>query len=105
MSNIYSNIPNTLPQEIFTDLLKTEHLRVERIVSDGHSSPESGWYDQNENEWVIVLQGQGVLEFEDGRIITLNVGDHHNIKAGEKHKVLSTSANEKTIWLALFYSK
>ena len=47
-------------------------------------SPEEGWYDQDENEWVMVIEGQGVIEFEDGRVVTLSKGDYINIAAREK---------------------
>lgn len=103
MTNIYSDIPDNLPSEVFEDLLTTKSLRIERILSHGHSSPEEGWYDQAENEWVIVLKGQGVIEFEDGVIETLSEGDFINIEAGVKHKVVSTHPGEVTVWLAIFY--
>lgn len=103
MSNLFSNIPGSIPDEIFEDLLVTKSIRIEKIISDGQSSPENSWYDQSENEWVVVLTGQGVIEFEDGQIVTLNRGDYLNINAGVKHKVLSTSSDEITIWLAIFY--
>ncbi|MCW8333436.1 cupin domain-containing protein [Vibrio paucivorans] len=103
MSNVFSNLPSNLPEEIFEDLVATDNVRIERILSHGQSSPESGWYDQDENEWVIVLQGQGIIEFEGGRTVTLNSGDHINIKAREKHKVAGTAKDEITVWLAVFY--
>lgn len=103
MPNIFSNIPNTIPEEIFEDILSTEGVRIERILSHGQSSPETGWYDQAENEWVLVLRGQGVIEFENGQLVTLSAGDYFNIKAGEKHRVASTTAEEITVWLAIFY--
>lgn len=103
MTNIYSDIPNHIPNEIFEDLISTNHIRIERILSYGHHSPDVGWYDQAENEWVIVLKGEGVIEFENGQVHTLAEGDFINIKAGEKHKVLSTSPDEVTVWLAVFY--
>ena len=31
--------------------------KIERIVSRGHASPEDFWYDQEENEWVMVVKG------------------------------------------------
>ncbi len=71
MSNIIlSDVPSSIPDEIFNDIIATENVRIERILSHGHSSPEQGWYDQDENEWVMVLEGQGVIEFEDGRVTT-----------------------------------
>lgn len=103
MANIFSNIPSELPNEIFEDIIITEKLRVERIVSKGHSSPESGWYDQSENEWIIVLSGYGVIEYENGNKVALKEGDYLNIKAHEKHRVIETSPDAATVWLAIFY--
>lgn len=101
--NLLENIPSALPEEIFEDLVKTPNVRIERILSQGHSSPEQGWYDQDENEWVMVLQGSGTLEFEDGRSVTLESGDFINIPAHQKHKVASTIEDQVTVWLAVFY--
>ena len=81
MANIFSNIPAELANEIFEDILITEKLRVERIVSKGQTSPETGWYDQDENEWLIVLSGYGVIEYINGDKVTLKQGDYLNIKA------------------------
>ncbi|MFA0525923.1 cupin domain-containing protein [Vibrio sp. 10N.222.52.C3] len=103
MPNIYNDVPSSIPNEIFNDLIANDSVRIERILSHGHSSPEGGWYDQDENEWVMVIDGQGVIEFEDGRIVTLSKGDYLNISAGEKHKVLRTDKDAVTIWLAVFY--
>ncbi|CAK2003885.1 MULTISPECIES: cupin domain-containing protein [Vibrio] len=103
MPNIYADIPSSLPNEMFNALISNENIRIERILSHGHSSPEEGWYNQDENEWVMVLEGQGVIEFEDGRVVTLSKGDYINIAAREKHKVIGTVENVVTIWLAVFY--
>lgn len=103
MANIFCDIPSALPNEIFEDIISTEKLRIERIVSKGQASPSTGWYDQSENEWVIVLSGYGVIEYENGIKVTLKQGDYLNIKAHEKHRVVETSPDEITIWLAVFY--
>lgn len=103
MPNIFNNIPAELPNEIFTDIITSEKLRVERIVSKGHTSPNTGWYDQAENEWVIVLSGYGVIEFSNGDKVTLKQGEYLHINAHEKHRVIETSADEPTVWLAIFY--
>jgi len=103
MANIFSNIPSELPSEIFEDIIVTENLKIERIVSKGQTSPDIGWYDQSENEWVIVLSGYGVIEYITGVKITLKQGDYLHIKAHEKHRVIETSPDEATVWLAIFY--
>ena len=103
MLNIFNSIPSEIPNELFEDIIKTESLRIERIVSKGHTSPDVGWYDQEENEWVIVLSGYGVIEYFSGVKVSLKQGDYVNIKANEKHRVVETSPNEPTVWLAIFY--
>ncbi|MBY7959703.1 cupin domain-containing protein [Vibrio fluvialis] len=101
--NLFETIPAELPNEQFTDLLRNRHVRIERILSKGHTSPESGWYDQDEHEWVLVLQGCGRVEFDNGESTTLNVGDYLNIPAHTRHKVSYTSPEQVTLWLAVFY--
>lgn len=103
MANIFSDIPPNLPNEIFDDIVTTDQLRIERIISKGHTSPDTGWYDQSENEWLIVLSGYGVIEFINGVKTTLKRGDYLNINAHKKHRVIETSADEATVWLAIFY--
>jgi cupin 2 domain-containing protein len=103
-ANIFDVLPEDLPEEIFEDIIRTSNMRIERIVSKGRGSPEAGWYDQEENEWVIVLEGSGAVLFEDGRQIVLNKGDYLNIPAHAKHKVLWTDPRGLTIWLAVFYA-
>lgn len=102
--NIFKAIPNEFEEEIFEDLVRSKNVRIERILSHGQSSPAQGWYDQDENEWVIVLQGQGTLTFEEGRSVTLAAGDYINIPAHTRHKVSWTDPDNVTIWLAVFYS-
>ena len=73
-SNINDALPADLTAEAFEDILRAPGVRIERIVSKGHSSPESGWYDQDEHEWVMVLQGAGILSFADGSECRLSAG-------------------------------
>lgn len=102
-NNLFTNLPKDTTQEHFSDLVNSSSTRIERIVSFGQSSPQTGWYDQEEDEWVCVLSGYGVLLFENGNKIKLNVGDHLLIPAGCKHKVLETDSNSETVWLAVFH--
>lgn len=101
-TNLFAGIPANLPDELFTMLLDAKGIRVERIVSHGHASPEGFWYDQEQHEWVIVLKGAARLRFED-QIIELKPGDFVNIPAHKKHRVEWITPDEPTIWLAVFY--
>ena len=103
MNNILRNIPADLGNEVVEDLIVAQNIRVERIISKGQTSPQSGWYDQTENEWVIVLQGSGELEYEDGKRLKLSAGDYINIPKHQKHRVSWTDPEQVTIWLAIFY--
>jgi len=96
-------MPIDLAAEAAGNIIRAPGVRIERIVSKGHTSPESGWYDQDENEWVMVLQGSGTLTFEDGSTAHLSKGDHIQIPAHCKHRVSWTHPNQLTIWLAVFY--
>lgn len=51
MENIFSYLPPDPEHEVFDELLHAKNIRIERIVSKGHTSPETGWYDQVEDEW------------------------------------------------------
>ncbi len=103
LQNIFADVPQNLENEVFDLLIKTESVRIERIVSKGHQSPESGWYDQEKNEWVLVLKGKAILTFEDKQPINLNKGDCINIPPHKKHKVTWTDPDNETIWLAVHY--
>ena len=101
-ANLFAGLPGRLPDELFTTLLDAAEVRIERIVSDGHASPEGFWYDQDQHEWVVVLKGKARLRFQDGQI-ELKPGDFVNIPARKKHRVEWTAPNEPTIWLAIHY--
>ncbi len=100
--NCFADIPTQLPDELFTTLLSANNVRIERIVSQGHVSPDDQWYDQDEHEWVMVLQGAARLQFEE-QTIELRPGDFVNIPAHKKHRVAWTSTDETTVWLAVHY--
>jgi cupin 2 domain-containing protein len=104
IENIFENVPNTILKEEITNLLHSgSNIRIERIVSQGQTSPAEGWYDQDENEWVILLDGFAGITFEDDSEILLNKGDYLLIPAHKKHKVTFTTNKRKSIWLAIFY--
>jgi len=101
--NIFKNIPKELPEELLEDIISKNAIKIERIVSKGHVTPNDEWYDQSSNEWVIVLQGTAVLSFEDTNDVRLESGDYLNIPPHTKHRVSWTVPNEETIWLAIHY--
>ena len=101
--NLFEGISDRLPEERFEELVSGKAVTVERIVSRGHASPETGWYDQPRHEWVLVLQGRGAVAFEEGEEVTLGPGDHLLIPAHRRHRVAWTNPDEATVWLAVHY--
>ncbi len=99
--NLFSEIPDQLPRELFETLLQRRGLRLERIVSHGHTTPEREWYDQEWDEWVILLSGSAELLFEDGERCAMRTGDYLFIPAHRRHRVTCTDAQHKSVWLAL----
>lgn len=100
--NLFDDIPASLPEELFTTLRSVDGVRIERIVSQGHCSPEGFWYDQPEHEWVIVIEGRAAVEFEGNPApIVLGQSSHLFIPAHQRHRVAWTSPREKTVWLAV----
>lgn len=103
MNNIFKAIPDKLDEEVFEQLISSNTVKIERIISKGHSSPEQNWYDQENHEWVILLKGEAKLTFEDNREMHLKEGDYINIPAHTKHRVNWTPGDKETIWLAVQY--
>lgn len=102
--NLFSGIPDTLAGEQITTLLSTPNIRIERIVSRGHSSAPGFWYDQDRSEWVVVLAGSAAVLFEgEAAPRTLRSGDHLHIPAHARHRVEWTDQNGPTIWLAVHH--
>ncbi|QOG11584.1 cupin domain-containing protein [Arcobacter sp. FWKO B] len=104
LKNLFESLPSiSSKDEDFITLLENKSIKIERIVSSGQSSEDDFWYEQTQNEWVIVLEGDAILSFEDGDLI-MKKGDFINIPAYKKHRVKSTKKNSHTIWLAIFYN-
>jgi len=104
VSNLFADLPARLPDELFATLLDAANVRIERIVSHGHSSPPDFWYDQGQHEWVVVLKGAARLRFED-EVVEMTPGSFVNIPAHTKHRVEWTTPDEPTIWLAVHYEE
>ena len=100
--NIFKNIPN-IEDECLEDILVNMNFRVERIVSKGHITAEGYWYDQEADEWVILLSGSAIILFENNYEIKMEPGDYINIPAHTKHRVVFTNTQIETVWLAIHY--
>ncbi len=101
--NIFESIPDNLTEEVFELIVQSSTVKIERIVSRGHCSPESGWYDQDKNEWIVVMKGEAIICFEDNKKVNLKSGSHLNIPAHLKHRVKWTDPDVETIWLTVHY--
>jgi cupin 2 domain-containing protein len=97
--NIFAAVPETSRHEHFLTLFETRTVKIERIVSRAHSSPAGFWYDQAEEEWVVLVRGQATLEFADGELVELKEGDYLAIPPHVKHRVQQTAP--ETVWLAV----
>ncbi len=90
--------------ETFDDLLRSDKVRIERIVSTGQASPPGFWYDQPLGEWVVVLSGAARLRLaEPDQLVELKAGDYLNIPAHVRHRVEWTDPAQPTVWLAVHY--
>ena len=102
--NLLQNMPADLSREHIYEILRAPGIRMERIVSLGQVSRPGFWYDQNENEWVMVLLGAASIRFEtDNVLVALEKGDSLNIPAHVRHCVEWTDPQKETVWLAVFY--
>lgn len=88
-------------EEVFDELIRTPDILLERIISSGQASPEGEWYDQEQDEWVILLQGEAILEFEGQTELVIHRGDYLCIPAHARHRVKYTSREPECLWLAL----
>ena len=98
--NIYDLPELPLPEELTTVLAESRGVRIERIVSTGQVSE---WYDQTETEFVALLEGNAVVEFDGGKTITMSKGDTLMIKPNKRHRVSFTSSEPPCVWLCVFY--
>ena len=65
--NIFAQIAEAGEEEQFDLLFKSPNCRIDRIVSSGHSSPKGFWYDQENDEFILLIQGEATLGFEGGK--------------------------------------
>lgn len=103
-ANIYSQIPGELSKELFEEIIQGGSFKLERIVSKGHTTPEGQWYDQEKDEWVILLKGSaGICVEGTSEVVALKPGDYVHLPAHLRHRVEWTDPDTETVWLALHY--
>lgn len=104
IGNLKLAIPHVLPEELFTTLAQGKGTRIERIVSHGHSSPPGFWFDQDEHEFVLVIQGRARLELAEQGELDLRAGDYLVLPAHLRHRVSWTDPQQDTVWLAVYWT-
>jgi len=101
--NIFDGINNlSKDAEHFEKIFQSEKFKIERIISFGQVTPKGEWYNQEQDEYVMLIEGKAELEFEDKRRVKLTKGDYLLIPAHLKHKVTQTSKKPPCIWLAIY---
>jgi cupin 2 domain-containing protein len=104
--NLLSGLPPSQDQEGIERLIDGPNMRIERIVSTGQASPPGFWYDQADDEFVVLLTGAARLRFEAGDLsLDLKSGDWLEIPARARHRVEWTQADPPTVWLAVHRSR
>ena len=103
--NLAGDLPNRpLPDEVVDPLVECQGLRIERIVSVGQTTPEGQWYDQDTDEWVLVIAGAARLRIEgEATDRELGEGDWILLPAHCRHRVTWTRAEPPTVWLAIHF--
>ena len=105
MRNILEGVPDKTAEEQIEILLSRPGIAIERIVSTGQASPPGFWYDQPQDEWVMVLKGAAALLIEGEAERRLAPGDFVFLPARKRHRVTWTAADEPTVWLAVHFGE
>lgn len=103
LNNLFGKLPAPGADEWVEVLASSDQVRVERIVSHGHTAPERGWYDPACDEFVVLLAGSARIEYDDGAHVRLGPGDWLNIPARRRHRVAWTEPGRDTVWLAVHH--
>jgi cupin 2 domain-containing protein len=100
--NIFANLNINFEKEIFENIVQQKNVKIGRIISSGQATPPGEWYDQKQDEWAILIQGEADLLLEgDDKPMKLKAGDYIFIPAHRKHRVEMTKEGEASIWIAV----
>ena len=105
MINLFDDLPARAPEEIVTELLSRHGVRIEQIVSTSQSTPADKPYNQDHDEWVLLLSGSAGLWIDGEGEHELRPGDHVLIPAHRLHRVTWTMKGRPTVWLAVHLSE
>ncbi|ODA66287.1 Cupin domain protein [Methyloligella halotolerans] len=103
--SLLANLPNgSLADELFHILAEKGDARIERIVSTGQATPEGDWYDQETDEFVLLVSGAAALQIEgEAEERELGPGDWVMLPAHCRHRVAWTQSEPPTVWLAVHF--
>ena len=102
--NLFATLPQSLSEEVFEPIIEQKNFKLERIISHGQATPPGEWYDQERDEWVVLLSGSAGLNIEgQAGILTMKPGDYILLPAHVRHRVEWTDEREVSVWLALHY--
>ena len=102
--NLFADVALPSLAEQFTGLVHGCKFRCERIVSHGHSTPPGEWFDQSDDEWVVLLSGSATLQIEgETTARELHPGDWVLLPAHLRHRVEQTDGAQPTVWLAIHF--
>ena len=59
MINLFDDLPGQSDKEVLTELLWRKGVRIERIVSTGQFTPVDKPYNQEYDEWVLLVSDLG----------------------------------------------
>jgi len=105
LPNLLAPLPAAAAGEVVEELLRGGRFRLERIVSTGQATPPGQWYDQETDEWVLVVAGAARLRIEgEATDRELGEGDWILLPAHCRHRVTWTRAELPTVWLAVHFT-
>lgn len=94
--NVFKNIKFSNDGEIEEKIYEDDSLKIIRTMS---LNQVTGFYDQEKLEIVFLLRGKAQIEYDNGRIISLEKGDTLEIRPHEIHRVRS---QDRAVWLCIF---